>query len=109
MLESESRSGIVAGEFILERVSRDLEKVVVSAVHRGPRDEAPLTVWPLACGSVVAERTRAIKFCDGALSVEVPDAEWKRQMCELAPRYLAALNRYAGQKVQRIEFVIRPA
>jgi hypothetical protein len=25
----------------------------------------------------------------------------------LAPRYLAALNRYAGQKVESIEFVIR--
>jgi hypothetical protein len=86
-----------------------LEKIVMGAVHRAPRDEAPLTVWPLACGWVVAERTRAVKFSDGVLSVEVPDAGWKRELCELAPRYLAALNRYAEQKVQRIEFVIRPA
>jgi aspartyl/glutamyl-tRNA(Asn/Gln) amidotransferase C subunit len=39
--------------------------------------------------------------------VEVPDAGWKREMQGLAPRYLAVLNRYAGQKVERIEFVIR--
>jgi hypothetical protein len=107
MLESESRSGIVAGEFALEQAGPDLEKIIMGAVHRAPRDEAPLMAWPLACGSAVAERTRAVKFCDQVLSVEVPDAGWKREMCELAPRYLAALNRYAGQKVQRIEFVIR--
>jgi hypothetical protein len=36
-----------------------------------------------------------------------PGRWWKRQMQSLVPRYLAALNRYAGQKVERIEFVIR--
>ncbi len=93
----------------MEQAGRDLEKILMGALHRAQRDEAPLTLWPLACGSVVAERTRALKFSDGVLSVEVPDAGWKREMCELAPRYLAALNRYAEQKVRRIEFVIRPA
>jgi hypothetical protein len=29
-------------------------------------------------------------------------------MQSLAPRYLATLNRYARQKVEKIEFVIRP-
>ncbi len=84
-----------------------LEKLVADAVHRAPRDEAPLMAWPLACGSLVAERTRAFKFCDGILSVDVPDAGWKRELQNLAPRYLAALNRYAGTKIDRIEFVIR--
>jgi hypothetical protein len=54
----------------------------------------------------VAERTRALEFAGAVLKVEVPDAGWKREMQSLAPRYLATLNRYAGQKVQRIEFVI---
>jgi hypothetical protein len=107
MLESKSHGGIGAGDFALEQAGRQLEKIVVGAVHRAPRDEAPLMAWPLACGSVVAERTRAVKFCDGVLSVEVPDTGWKREMCELAPRYLAMLNRYAKHKVQRIDFVIR--
>ena len=40
------------------------------------------------------------------IMVEVPDAGWRREMQSLAPRYLATLNRYAGQKVERIEFVI---
>jgi len=41
------------------------------------------------------------------LRVEVPDTAWKRELQSLAPRYLATLNRYAGQKVERIEFVIQ--
>jgi hypothetical protein len=56
---------------------------------------------------VVAERTRALEFSNAVLRVEVPDAGWKREMQNLAPRYLATLNRYAGQKVERIEFVLR--
>jgi hypothetical protein len=48
-----------------------------------------------------------VAFADAVLRVEVPDAGWKREMQSLAPQYLATLNRYAGQKVERIEFVIR--
>ncbi len=84
-----------------------LEKLVIGSLRRVPQAEAPLLAWPLVCGSVVAERTRALQFADAVLRVEVPDAGWKREMQSLAPRYLAALNRYAGQKVERIEFVIR--
>jgi predicted nucleic acid-binding Zn ribbon protein len=86
-----------------------LEKVVARALCLAPDGEAPLLAWPLACGSVVAERTRAVKFSDGVLSVEVADAGWQREMQSLAPRYLALLNRFSKQTVQRIEFVIRPA
>lgn len=80
---------------------------MLAALRRVPRDQAPMLAWPLVCGSVVAERTRALDFANAVLRVEVPDAGWKREMQGLAPRYLAALNRYAGQKVERIEFVIR--
>jgi hypothetical protein len=80
-----------------------LEKIVVGSLRRVPQGEAPL----LACGSVVADRTRALEFSDAVLRVEVPDVGWKREMQSLAPRYLAAMNRYSGQKVERIEFVIR--
>jgi len=41
------------------------------------------------------------------LRIEVPDAGWRAELQSLAPRYLAALNRYAGESVQRIEFVTR--
>ncbi len=62
--------------------------------------------WPLVCGSAVAERSRALSFADGVLRVEVADAGWKSELQSLAPRYLAAINRYTPEKVQRIEFVV---
>jgi hypothetical protein len=93
----------------LERAGAGLEKIVVGSLRRVSRGEAPLLAWPLVCGSVVAERTRAVEFAAAVLRVEVPDSGWRREMQGLAPRYLAMLNRYAGQKVERIEFVIRPA
>jgi Dna[CI] antecedent DciA-like protein len=91
----------------VEQAGVGLGKLVLDSLRRVPQGEAPLLAWPLVCGSVVAERTRALEFADAVLRVEVPDAGWKREMQSLASRYLAALNRYAGQKVERIEFVIR--
>jgi hypothetical protein len=91
----------------VEHAGAGLEKIVLDSLRRMPPDETPLLAWPLVCGSVVAERTRALEFSNAVLRVEVPDAGWKREMQSLAPRYLATLNRYTGQKVERIEFVIR--
>jgi hypothetical protein len=91
----------------MEQAGAGLEKIVLSSLRRVPRDEAPILAWPLVCGSKVAERTRALDLACSVLRVEVPDSGWKREMQSLAPRYLAVLNRYAGQKVERIEFVIR--
>ena len=91
----------------MEQAGSGLGKIVLDSLRRVPQGEAPLLAWPVVCGSVVAERTRALGFADAVLRVEVPDAGWKREMQGLAPRYLAVLNRYAGQEVERIEFVIR--
>lgn len=91
----------------MEQAGAGLEKIVLGSLRRVPQGEAPLLAWPLVCGSAVAERTRALEFADAVLRVEVPDAGWKREIQSLAPRYLAAMNRYVGQKVERIEFVIR--
>ena len=62
--------------------------------------------WPVVCGSAVAERTRAVSFADGVLRVAVPDAGWKSELQGLAPRYLAAINRYTIEPVRKIEFVV---
>ena len=62
--------------------------------------------WPVVCGSAVAERTRALSFQDGVLRVGVPEAGWKSELQTLAPRYLAAINRYTVEAVRRIEFVV---
>lgn len=90
----------------MEQAGTGLEKIVLGTLRRVPQAEAPLLAWPLVCGSAVAERTRAIAFADAILRVEVPDAGWRRELQNLAPRYLATVNRYASQTVKRIEFVI---
>jgi hypothetical protein len=90
----------------LEQAGAGLDRVVIASLRRAAHNDAPLLAWPLVCGSAVAERTRAVNFSGTLLRVEVPDAGWKRELQTLAPRYLAVLNRYSGQKVERIEFVI---
>ena len=64
--------------------------------------------WPVVCGSAVAERTRALSFEDGVLRVAVAGLGWKAELQALAPRYLAAINRYTTEAVRRIEFVVVP-
>jgi len=83
-----------------------LEKVVARSLRKAPLGQAPVLAWPLACGSAVAERTRALDFSKGVLRVEVADPGWKRELQALAPRYLAVINRYVGDPVNRIEFSV---
>jgi len=86
--------------------SAGLEKVVVDSLRRAPVEQAPILAWPLACGYRVAERTRAVACVEGVLQVEVPDLGWRKELQSLAPRYLAAMNRYVRQDVNRIEFIV---
>jgi hypothetical protein len=90
----------------LEQAGTGLEKIVADSLRRFPPAEAPLMAWSLVCGSTVAERTRAVSFAAGVLSVEVANPGWKRELQALAPRYLAMINQYVRAGVQRIEFVI---
>ena len=85
-----------------------LQKVVAHSLRKAPSEQAPLLAWPLACGSAVATRTRALNFASGVLHVQVPDIGWKRELQALAPQYLAVLNRYVDGTVNRIEFAVAP-
>ena len=91
----------------MEQIAPALEKVVLNSLHHASAGDAPLLAWPLACGSVVAERTRALEFSQGVLRVEVPDAGWRAELQHLAPRYLAIINRYKVGTVERIHFVVQ--
>jgi hypothetical protein len=93
----------------VQQAGTGLEKLIQGSLRRVPQEQIPLLAWPLVCGSVVADRTRAINFLEAILYVEVPDAGWKREMQSLAAHYLASINRYSTEKVIRIEFVIRRA
>ena len=55
----------------------------------------------------MADRTRALSFSDGILTVEVVDAGWRRELANLAPRYLALVNKFSAASVKRIEFVVK--
>jgi Dna[CI] antecedent, DciA len=88
----------------LEQAGAGLEKLVADSL--GNASDTALLAWPLACGSAVAERTRALGFADGVLRVEVSDASWKSELQALAPRYLVVMNRYTREQVRRIEFVV---
>lgn len=92
----------------MEQAGSGLEKIVARSLRLAPRAEAPLMAWPVVCGSAVAERTRALSFEDGVLRVAVAGLGWKAELQVLAPRYLAAINRYTTEAVRRIEFVVAP-
>lgn len=88
----------------MESLAATLEKVVAGSLRRAP--DGALLAWPLACGSAVAARTRALSFRAGILWVEVPDTGWRAELRHLGARYLFALNRYSPAAVNRIEFVL---
>jgi hypothetical protein len=90
----------------LEFAGAELERIVAQSLRQAPPAQAPLMAWPIVCGSAVAERTLALSFMDGVLRVGVADMGWKSELQALAPRYLAAINRYTTEAVRRIDFVV---
>ena len=90
----------------MEQAGSELEKIVARSLRQAPPAQAPLMAWPVVCGSAVAERTLALDFDKGVLRVSVPDTGWRSELQALAPRYLAAINRYTVEAVCRIEFVV---
>ncbi|MEP6642976.1 MAG: DUF721 domain-containing protein [Acidobacteriaceae bacterium] len=90
----------------MEGIGGGLERVMAGSLRRTPPEEAPILAWSLACGQEVARRTRAMKFEENILHVEVPDSGWRWELQSLAPQYLAVINRYVTQSVRRIEFVV---
>jgi hypothetical protein len=90
----------------MDLIGAGIDKLVAASVQHAPASSRPVLAWPLACGAVVAARTVALDFGNGVLRVEVPNAGWRSELQSLAARYLAVINRYTADGVQRIEFVI---
>jgi predicted nucleic acid-binding Zn ribbon protein len=84
-----------------------LKKIFADMVRRDAGDDAPLLAWPLACGTKIAEKTAAIGYADGVLTVEVPDATWRHQLQALQHQYLAALKPLSVHPVNAIKFVVK--
>lgn len=68
--------------------------------------DAPLLAWPLACGTKIGEKTSAVAYADGTLTVAVPDETWRRQLQSFSGQYLNALRQISPAKIDRIEFVL---
>jgi hypothetical protein len=90
----------------MEHIRSTLQQIVVEAVRRAPAEDVPVLAWPLACGSSVAEKTRALTFADGELMVQVPDAAWRTQLLSLTGEYLRQLRQITEGRVERIRFVL---
>ncbi len=90
----------------MESIRQPLQKIVLDAVRQAPAEDVPVLAWPLACGSAVADKTRALAFADGELMVQVPDAAWRTQMLGLAGDYLRVLRDVTDGRIQRLRFVV---
>jgi hypothetical protein len=89
----------------MQHAATTLRKIFSDTLRREGSD-GPLLAWPLACGTKTAERTQAITFDRGILTVAVPDETWRRQLRTFAGQYLTQLNQISSEKVSRIEFII---
>lgn len=90
----------------MEHARGGLQKIILDALRKAAPADAAVLAWPLVCGAAVAAKTRALELKERTLRIEVPDASWRRQLEELAPRYVAALNELAPKTVGRVEFVV---
>ncbi len=90
----------------MESARETLTKIVIDMIRQSPPEQAPVVAWQFVCGKSVADRTEAMTFADGVLSVRVPDVTWRSQLADMTPHYLELLRRYTGQKVERISFVL---
>ena len=102
MLES------VFPEIRLQQAASTLERILTQSLRNAPPAEAPLLAWPMVCGMAVAQRTRALTFVDGTLSIAVADKGWKSELQTYVPQYVTALRKYTGQSIHKIEFVVAP-
>ena len=90
----------------MEPARKTLQKIMAETLKRLPAEQVPLAAWEFAAGKAVAEKTRAVGFADGILTVEVPDATWRSQLNSMTNQFMSQLNQYSSQRIERLEFVI---
>ena len=90
----------------MQQAGSGLQKIVAQALRLTSAEESAMLAWPLACGPLVAEKTRAVALEDHILRIDVPDRGWREQLKSLAPRYLATINQYSNGRVLGIAFEI---
>src|SRR4051812_21987532 len=90
----------------MERARNQLQKLAASVLSALPPQEAVMAAWPLICGSAVSQRSEAVRFEEGILTVEVPDAGWRRQLEQFTPHYLNAYRQLLDARLAGITYRI---
>ena len=90
----------------MQHARSTLKKIFSDTIRRAGGEQSPMLVWPLACGAAVADKTSAVGFEHGVLSVVVPDVLWRSQLQVFRQPYMATLNEYASEKVTDIKFIL---
>ena len=90
----------------MEPIRSGLRRIMSDFLKVQPPEEAALLAWPVVCGAEVAARTKAVSFSDGQLIVEVPDANWRHQLADFAPRYLSGFAELVGPVVKVVRFQV---
>ena len=89
----------------MEHVRGTLRKIFAGTLKEESGEDGVLLAWPVVCGSPIAQNSRAVGYVDGRLTIEVPDAVWRRQLQGLKERYVAKMNEISPRPVNEIRFV----
>ena len=86
-----------------------LRNVMKDLLRAQPLEEAALMAWPVVCGKDVAAEPKQSLFADGVVTVEVPDAAWRKQLTSFASRYISAYEALLGHVIKEVRFKVQPA
>jgi hypothetical protein len=89
----------------MEDIASGLQQIKATLLRTCDPKEAPALAWPMVCGSRVAEKTQVAAFENASMTIVVPDKGWRSELADLAPRYLAALNRISPLKIESLVFI----
>ena len=93
----------------MQSVRRNVTSLAGHVLKSAPSEEVVVLAWPLACGSAVAARTKALEFAEGMLRVSVPDAGWKAQLEAFSNQYCHKLSELCQVRVERISYEVGTA
>ena len=91
----------------MQNISSDLLRTKSALLRSCEPQDAPACAWPMVCGSSVAEKTEAAGFNAGTLTIIVPDKGWRTELADLAPRYVAELNKISPVQIKSLIFIVR--
>lgn len=92
----------------MERVFNTIPSVIsTTASDESTAEALVFAAWREIAGETLSRRARAIALVRKRLTVAVNDAVWQRNLEDLAPGFIARLNRITGDRtVTFIDFVV---